>query len=369
MTETSDGTKDEKQKDVSTKESQDDYEMDNSSKVDDKSPDSTSVNNMDSNSSVDETANNDSNNDSTKDAQGGNNEINNEDDDDNSGGGRDNDDNTSNDDNSTTTQIQNEEYAKKSTISALVIGLVIAVGAAAFFAGAYITDMDKQDQITQQDIDDAVAKLELKVLQQQLAENQQIQQQQQQQQIVKISADDDPVIGDPNAPITIIEFSDFECPFCERFSEQTLPLIQEEYIDKGLVKLVYRDFPLQNIHPNAVITALAAECADDQGAFKGMHDILFANRNEWSRADSQSIVGILVNYANAIEIDTDEFESCVVMGTHIDDIRKDIEDGRAYGITGTPGFYVGNDDIGYVQITGAQPFESFKRVIDAQLGS
>ena len=262
------------------------------------------------------------------------------------------------------TGSKDDMYAKKSTINALVVGLVIAVGAAAFFAGVYAMSMDSQDQITQQDIDDSLAKLELKMLQQQLAERQQPQQ----PPTPQISADDDPVIGDPNAPITIIEFSDFECPFCERFSTQTLPAIQEEYIDKGLVKLVYRDFPLQNIHPNAVITALAAECADDQGAFKEMHDTLFATRSEWSKVDSQGIVEVLVKYADAIEIDTDEFETCVVTGEHVDDIRKDIEDGRAYGVSGTPGFYVGNDEIGYVQITGAQPFESFKRVIDAQLG-
>lgn len=361
MAEVSDSTRKEDQKYAAVDEQKEDYDRKTDDNSNSDSIETEHVHNDDSdkdsvNDDKDDKNNGDTTSHISEDVDEGSNGTNSNDD--YNGGGED------------TVKNQDKEYAKKSTVNALVIGLVIAVGAAAFFAGAYITDMDRQDQITQQNIDDAVAKLELKMLQQQLAEKQQVQQQQQSQpqQMVRISADDDPIIGDPNAPITIIEFSDFECPFCERFSAQTLPLIQEEYIDKGLVKLVYRDFPLQNIHPNAVITALAAECADDQGAFKGMHDILFASRSEWGKADSQSIVGVLVGYADAIEIDTDEFESCVVMGTHIDDIRKDIEDGRAYGITGTPGFYIGNDDIGYVQITGAQPFESFKRVIDAQLG-
>ena len=257
-------------------------------------------------------------------------------------------------------------YAKKSTVNGLIVGLIVAVGAAAFFAGAYVMDTDQSDQITQDDLDEAMAKLELKILQQQLAEKQE--QQQQQAEVVSISADDDPVIGDPDAPITIIEFSDFQCPFCERFSTQTLPTLQEEYIDKGLVKLVYRDFPIQSIHPNAVVTALAAECAHEQGGFKGMHDKLFEKQGEWKSVTAQDIVGVLTGYASDIGIDSDEFETCLVMGRHVDDIRGDLEDGRAYGVSGTPGFFVGNDQIGYVSIQGAQPFESFKRVIDAQLG-
>lgn len=254
--------------------------------------------------------------------------------------------------------------AKKPS-NGLVIGLIIAVGAAAFFAGAYSISM-YQDQLTQEDLDDALAKLELKMMQQQMAALQE-QQQQQQPPPIRISADDDPTIGDADAPITIIEFSDFQCPFCARFSSQTLPSIQEEYIDKGLVKLVYRDFPLQHIHPNAAVTALAAECADDQGGFKGMHDILFEKQGEWNRAGPQEVIELLSGYASDTGIDAAEFEECVVMGTHVEDIRGDLEDGRAYGVTGTPGFFIGNDDVGYISIEGAQPYDVFKRIIDSQL--
>ena len=102
---------------------------------------------------------------------------------------------------------------------------------------------------------------------------------------VKISADNDPVIGNSDAPITIIEFSDFQCPFCARFHTQTLPLLLEEYIEQGKVKLVFRDFPIQSIHPNALPASVAAECANEQGKFREMHDMLFEKQNEWNKLE------------------------------------------------------------------------------------
>src|SRR3989337_3931330 len=87
-----------------------------------------------------------------------------------------------------------------------------------------------------------------------------------------VSLSDDPVMGDPNAPVTIVEFSDFQCPFCARFFTDTLPLIEKNYIETGKVKFVYRDFPIPSIHQNAIPAALAAECADDQGMLWGYHN-------------------------------------------------------------------------------------------------
>ena len=137
-----------------------------------------------------------------------------------------------------------EPSVKKSTFNGSIIGIIILVGVAAFFAGSYTSNLNS-NQISEEDLDEALAKLELKILQNQLPTKQPA-------APVKISADDDPVIGDPNAPITIVEFSDFQCPFCARFHTQTLPLILEEYIEQGKVKLVFRDFPIQSIHPNAL---------------------------------------------------------------------------------------------------------------------
>lgn len=254
---------------------------------------------------------------------------------------------------------QNEFSQNKSKSNGLIIGLIIAVGVAAFFAGMYFSNMNS-NQISQEDLDDAIAKLELKMLQNRLPTNQP-------SEPAKISADDDPVIGNPDAPITIIEFSDFQCPFCARFHVQTLPSLLEEYIDQGKVKLVFRDFPIQSIHPNALPASVAAECANEQDQFKAMHDMLFENQKQWSNQETVDALSMFSQYATQIGLEQETFDSCLASGKYIEEIRKDLEDGRSYDVTGTPGFFVGNDEVGYVELKGAQPFESFKKVIDAQL--
>jgi protein-disulfide isomerase len=250
-------------------------------------------------------------------------------------------------------------FIKKSTFNGLILGLVLVIGIAAFFAGSYVTNLNS-NQISEKDLDDAIAKLELKILQNQLPTKQP-------QLPVKISADNDPIIGNPDAPITIIEFSDFQCPFCARFHIQTLPLILEEYIEQGKVKLVFRDFPIQSIHPNALPASIAAECANEQGKFKEMHDMLFDNQNEWNKQDTVDALSSFSQYATNIQLEQETFDSCLTNGKYIEEIKKDLDDGREYGVSGTPGFFVGNDEIGYVELKGAQPFESFKKIIDAQL--
>jgi len=250
---------------------------------------------------------------------------------------------------------------KKSTFNGLIIGLIVAVGVAAFIAGTYTSNLNS-NQISEEDLEDAISKLELKLLQNQLPTEQS-------KLVMKISADNDPVIGNLDAPITIIEFSDFQCPFCARFFTQTLPLIYEEYIDQGKVKLVFRDYPIQSIHPNAVPASVASECANEQGKFKEMHDILFGNQNEWSKQETVDALSLFSQYATEIQLEQETFDSCLTSGKYIDEIQKDLVDGQNYGVSGTPGFFVGNDQIGYVQIKGAQPFDIFKKVIDAQLDS
>ncbi len=254
---------------------------------------------------------------------------------------------------------QNEYTQNKSKPNGLIIGLVVAVGVAAFFAGMYFSNVSS-NQISQEDLDDAIAKLELKMLQNRLPTNQP-------SEPVKISDDDDPVIGNPDAPITIIEFSDFQCPFCARFHVQTLPLLLDQYIDQGKVKLVFRDFPIQSIHPNALPASVAAECANEQGRFKAMHDALFDNQKQWSNQETVDALTMFSQYATQIGLDQETFDSCLTSGKYIEEIRNDLDDGRSYDVTGTPGFFIGNDEIGYVELKGAQPFESFKKVIDVQL--
>lgn len=248
---------------------------------------------------------------------------------------------------------------KKSTFNSIIIGLIVAVGIAAFFAGSYTSNLNS-NQISEEILDKALAKLELKLLQNQLPTKQPA-------APVKISADNDPVIGNSDAPITIIEFSDFQCPFCARFHTQTLPLLLEEYIEQGKVKLVFRDFPIQSIHPNALPASVAAECANEQGKFREMHDMLFEKQNEWNKLETADALSLFSQYASNMQFEQNSFDSCLTSGKHIEEIKNDLNDGREYGISGTPGFFVGNDQVGYIELKGAQPFDSFKKVIDAQL--
>ena len=172
---------------------------------------------------------------------------------------------------------------------------------------------------------------------------------------VDVSADDDPVKGDADAPVEIIEFSDFQCPFCNRFYTQTLPQIEEEYIATGKAKLVYRDFPLTNIHPEAAPAAAAAECADDQGKFWEYHDILFENYQTLSTSNYKQ-------WAADLGLNQAQFDECVDSGKYEGEVAQDFSDGQAAGVTGTPTFFVNGQ-----KISGAQPFSSFQAAIEAAL--
>jgi len=238
-------------------------------------------------------------------------------------------------DDSEINQNNNEKISvKKSTFNGLLIGIIILVGVTAFFAGSYTSNLNS-NQISTEDLDEAIAKLELKLLQNKLPTKQAV-------EPVKISIDNDPI---------------------------TLPSILEEYIEQGKVKLIFRDFPIQSIHPNALPASIAAECANDQNKFREMHDALFEKQSEWNKLETTEALSLFSQYASEIQLDQEIFDSCLTSGKHISEIKKDLDDGREYGVTGTPGFFVGNDQIGFVELKGAQPFESFKKIIDAQLNS
>ena len=254
---------------------------------------------------------------------------------------------------------KNEKIVKKSTFNGLIITTVIAIGISSFLGGTYIANLDS-NQISQEELDEAIAKLELKILQNKLPSNQPMIE-------LKISADNDPIIGSSNAPITIIEFSDFQCPFCAKFHTQTLPKIMNEYVKEGKVKLVFRDFPIQSIHSNALLASVAAECANEQEKFKEMHDRLFENQNEWNSKNTDNLIILFNQYSLEMEMEKEKFDSCLKNGKHIKEIQEDLEDGRTYGVTGTPSFFIGNDKIGFTELKGAHPFENFKNVIDTQL--
>lgn len=171
-----------------------------------------------------------------------------------------------------------------------------------------------------------------------------------------------PPLGDEDAPVTIIEFSDFECPFCESLYTETLPQIKEEYLDTGKAKLYYRHFPLTAIHPNAQISAEASECANDQDQFWNYHDQLFDNQGDWISLSGDAVNEKLVEYAGTLGLNTGDFESCLTSGKFADNVTEDLSDGSAAGVDGTPAVFIN----GFLTV-GAVPFEEFKAAIDAQL--
>ena len=186
-------------------------------------------------------------------------------------------------------------------------------------------------------------------------------------------------MGDPNAPIKIEEFSDFQCPFCGRFHEETEPLLRQYYIDTGKVQFVYRsmgNFVSDNIarakgtpaKTEYRDSALAVYCAGDQDMFLEMHDHLFANalgEDIGSFTDKR-----LKAIAKTVGLDTSAFNSCYDSGKYLDRIQQDAADGQAANINGTPGFlvtYTVNGETKTKLIEGAQPFSSFQTELEAIL--
>jgi protein-disulfide isomerase len=178
--------------------------------------------------------------------------------------------------------------------------------------------------------------------------------QQQQTAPATVSADDDAVMGDASAPVEIIEFSDYQCPYCGRFFSETLGQIEDEYISTGKVKLVYRDFPL-SFHPQAQKAAEAAECAGEQGKYFEMHDMIFSNQQSIQVAD-------LKGYASVLGLDQNQFDTCLDSGKYESEVKQDFQDGAAAGVSGTPTFFING-----VKVVGAQPYSAFKQIIDQQL--
>lgn len=173
-----------------------------------------------------------------------------------------------------------------------------------------------------------------------------------------IPLDDDPVKGSPDAPVTMIEYSEYLCPFCQRFVLETMPRIEEEYIDTGKVKLVFRDFPVHG--QPAVSIAMVAECAADQDKFWEMHVMLFERAEEWSQ--SEEILTTFQGYAEELGIDQDEFLNCLELGTTFERIQEDYNLAVQDGVGGTPTFLING-----TLVVGAQPFEEFQRIIEEEL--
>jgi len=251
---------------------------------------------------------------------------------------------------------------KKSSYNNILKALVVTIAVAAFFSGYGLATMDNSNSVTNEEI--------IKLLNQAEQRAQPTQQPAQPSapQIFRVSLDDDPVKGDPNAPVTVVEYSDFQCPFCSRFFTQTLPQLEENYIDTGKVKLVYKDLPLDNLHPNARPAHIASECADEQGKFWEYHDVLFEKQSEWQRLSSSDLQSTLSQYSADLGLQVASFESCMQSQDIADEVNKDFLDAARYGATGTPTFFIGNEKDGFIKIVGAQPYAVFQAEIDKQLG-
>lgn len=161
--------------------------------------------------------------------------------------------------------------------------------------------------------------------------------------------------GEEDAPVTIVVFDDFECPFCKKFYEDAYQSIISEYVETGKVKYVYKHFPL-SFHKNAQKASEASECARDQDKFWEMHDIIFENQDNIG-------VDALKSYAIDLGLDADKFNTCLDNGDKAQIVKDDLNYGSSVGVSGTPAFYING-----VQVAGALPFENFKMIIDAELG-
>ena len=174
---------------------------------------------------------------------------------------------------------------------------------------------------------------------------------------------DDVVRGEPNAPVTLLEYSDFTCGFCVKFFHETFPRLLTRYIDTGKVRFVYRDFPRSPSGP-ALRSAVAARCAGEQQAYWPMHDRLF---NSGRKFDT----GTLRNNAKALNLDVDRFSECLESQRHLEDIYQDRLEGGTLGIRGTPGFVLFLTDLSpdseVIVIPGALPFEVFEEEIERLL--
>jgi protein-disulfide isomerase len=172
--------------------------------------------------------------------------------------------------------------------------------------------------------------------------------------------------GNKSAPVTMIEFSDYQCPFCKRHLQQTVPTLVKDYVDTGKVRYVFRDFPLAQIHPLATKAAEAARCAGEQGKYWEMHDRLFENQNA---LEPEKLPG----HAKAIGLDETKFRQCFDAGRYASAVQQDLEAGTKIGIRGTPAIVLGTTDGDQVKnavlIRGAHPVATFKAEIDKLLAA
>ena len=172
-----------------------------------------------------------------------------------------------------------------------------------------------------------------------------------------------PILGDTNAKVTLIEFGDYQCHFCNVFFHSTEGDILKNYIETGKVKMIFKDYNI--IGPDSVNASHGAHCANDQGLFWEYHDILYSNwtgeNNGWASSEN------LLKFAQEIGLDIDEWSECMIDGPHSQTIVASNEDAKALELTGTPAFFVIGPDGKTTRLVGAQPFEVFEKIFEVEL--
>jgi len=173
---------------------------------------------------------------------------------------------------------------------------------------------------------------------------------------VRLHLEGAPMLGAKDAPVTMVEFTDYQCPFCQRFHMQVYGLLKKDYIDTGKVRFFSRDLPLDSLHPNATRAAQAGRCAGDQGQFWTMRDVMAAHPD---KLDMDSLVGD----ASALKMDANAFRACVEKGKYKEAVQGDVLEAMKIGADGTPAFVVGKstpDGVDGDMIVGAQPYSIFE---------
>lgn len=168
-----------------------------------------------------------------------------------------------------------------------------------------------------------------------------------------------PVKGNNNAKVTIVEFADLRCPFCERFFTDTEPQIIKDYVDTGKAKFVFRQYAF--LGPASTVAANAAECANEQGKFWDFHDYMYKNQPDESDT-SMYTTDKLTAIAGQLGMNTDQFQSCLSANKYNDKVNADFTEGQKVGVTGTPTIFIDG-----TPVVGAQPYDTFKQLIDQEL--
>jgi protein-disulfide isomerase len=172
-----------------------------------------------------------------------------------------------------------------------------------------------------------------------------------------------PILGDPNAPITLVEFGDYQCHYCNVFFQSIEKDILKNYVDTGKVKIIFKDYNI--IGEDSVKASQGAHCANDQGLFWEYHDILYSHwtgeNNGWASSENLAI------FAQQIGLNMDKWSECMNKGSHSQIILKSNDDARTLQLTGTPAFFIINSEGEVSKLFGAQPFEVFKKIFDEKL--